>query len=414
MSEPVTISFNLAKKTVVEERSETIPFVISVKGVKSYGPPACFMLIIDTSLSMDGEKIFRAKLSSLKILDLLREKDYVAVYSFANDFVKNLEPSSLSKKHSIEQAIVSLKLGSGTNFYDMFKNIINEVKTVQEELGVYVIRLILITDGQPTTGVKRIDKILELVDKLAELRVSALVIGVGTDYNEKLLLSIANKLNGVFEHVDNAKKLEEIMHRYTMVAKDVSARNVAVTLRLKPHFKALVYNKAYRVTENGVEINVGDVSYGEEVLVVGDISVPPLTRGFAEIGDIQVTYVNPIKNEIEIFTKPSVAIESLPITSLSGVSVDKDVVYKVDLIRSAGELERSIEKKDVESIMEKLSNIAELTLKIGSEELTSRTLSLKEKIEKTGLSPEFSKDLASLISRIVSGKLKTTERVEEK
>ncbi|MEM1918711.1 MAG: VWA domain-containing protein [Desulfurococcaceae archaeon] len=413
MSESIEVSFRLAKNTVVEERSETIPFILTVRGIKSKAPSACFMFIIDTSYSMDGEKIFRAKLAAIKSVELLRETDYVGVYSFADDFKKVLEPVKLTDRDKVVKAIVSLKLGSGTNFYNMFRQIYNEIRFVRENLGVHLIRLILVTDGQPTTGVKKIDKIMELVDKIADLRVSALIIGVGYDYNEKMLMGIANKLTGIFEHIDNADKLERVIQEYTLVAREVSARDVTVRFRFKHPFRVTIYNRAFKTTDSGVEIHVGDVNFREEVNVIGDIEVPPLTTGVISPGNIQVTYINPSTNETEIITMPEFRIESIPITQLNNLKIDQEALQKIELIRTATEIEKALEESDSRRIVEKLTDLADITLRVGSEELSTRTLNIKEKIEKSGLSPEFSKELAALISRIVSGRVRIEEGVKK-
>ncbi len=415
MSEFIKVSFRLAKEMVLEERSETIPFVITVKGVHSVSPPTVFLLVIDTSYSMDGEKIFRAKQAALKILDLLREKDLVGVYGFAGKFHKILEPTSLSYRDKVEKAIVSLKLGSGTNIYEAFKKISEEVDNVLKNTSVPVIRLIFLTDGQPTTGPKKPEKILEMVAKLAEKKVSALVIGVGSDYNEKLLLRIANVLNGVFEHVDKPKRLEKIMYEYTMVAKEVSARNVNIVLRVKPEFRVIIYNKQYVNVPGGVEIRLGDISYREVIDIVGDLETPPLTRGKIHVGEVQVSYTNPETNDLEFTTPIPIELASSSIEELKGIKLSEEVLAKAQAVKTASRIEDLLEKGKGKDIIRELNELVEMTMRVGSEELTSRTINIRERIEKEGLTPDLSKEIASIVSRIVSGKLgeKKKEGVEE-
>jgi len=411
LTEFISVSFSLAKNTVVEERGETIPFILSIKGLHSASPPIAFLLVIDTSYSMDGEKIFRAKQAALKILDILRDKDYVGVYSFSGRFNKVLEPTPLSDRGRIEQAIVSLTLGSGTNIYDVLKKLDEEVETLVKAKNIPV-RIILLTDGQPTTGVKDPEKIVSMASKLSEKKVSSLIIGVGSDYNEKLLMRMASVLNGYFEHVDKPGGLEKVIYEYTATSKDISARDVTIAFRLKPSFRVIVYNRSYVNTPSGVVVRVGDISYREKIDIVGDIESPPLTRGLITIGDIQVSYTNPLTGASEFITPIPIEIESKPLSELTSARVSEEVIAKAKMVKTAAKIEELMEKGRGRDVVRELSELAEITLRVGSEELASKTINIKERVEREGLTPDLSKEIASIVSRIVSGKSREEKRGE--
>ncbi len=115
------MNFYPARKLVLSSTEDTIPFVTTVRGISTIAPTALFLLI-DTSLSMDGEKIFYAKQAATNILELLRSKDYTAIYSFTNKLKEIQPPITLDdNRENIEKSIVSLKLGSGTNISTQFK-----------------------------------------------------------------------------------------------------------------------------------------------------------------------------------------------------------------------------------------------------------------------------------------------------
>ncbi|MEM4786113.1 MAG: VWA domain-containing protein, partial [Desulfurococcaceae archaeon] len=289
------------------------------------------------------------------------------------------------------------------NIYDVFDKLVDEVSFINNNLKT-PIRLIFLTDGQPTTGPKKIDKIMNAVSRLVDKNISSLIIGVGEDYNENLLLKIAKTLNGVFEHIDKPESLEKIMYDYIAFTREISARNTKLIIRLNPGFNLVVYNRKYDLKQDGIVVDIGEVNYGELINIVGDIETPPLTIGLAKVGDIQLSYVNPANGRIEVSSPISIEIRVSSREELSAASVSESVLMKSRLIKIASQIEKDIEKGVSKDLIRELENIAEITMKIGDEELASKTISIREKIVESGLTPSLSKEIASIVSRILSGK----------
>ncbi len=81
------------------------------------------------------------------------------------------------------------------------------------------------------------------------------------------------------------------------------------------------------------------------------------------------------------------------------------------------EMKKSIETKKIEKLKKELEELIEATVKLGEVGLTSKTMSIREKIEREGLTPDISREIASLISKIITGKSiyiteKKGERIE--
>ncbi len=416
MVEYISIEFKSVRDILVEGHTDTIPFVISVEGRYSASPPIVFLFVIDTSYSMDGEKIFRAKQAALEILDLLRDKDLVAVYSFDGKFHKILKPTPLTNRSVIEKAIVSLKLGPGTNIYEVFNKLADETRRIITQGATNVVRAIFLTDGTPTTGPKKPEKILEAVRRFKEAGGSALIIGVGEEYNENLLMRIANTLNSDFEHVSKPEKLREVIRRYVIISKEVSAKDVSIVMRLRPGFMATIYNQKYYQTSGGIEIEIGDVNYREKIDVVGELTTPPLRRGSIEIGEIQASYTNITTGEREFTTPHKITFNIVSPEEAKRLSIREEVLAEVQLVKTAQRLGRELGKKKSEKEVEKeLHRIIEATMRLGSEGLAAKTMSIRERMEREGLTPDLSKEMASIISKIISGKIKeiSTEKKEK-
>ncbi len=410
----IDVSFKLGKEAAIEESEETIPFIITVKGVHSSFPPIAFLLAIDTSMSMDGEKIYRAKEAALKVLRLLRERDLVAVYGFHGKVRRVLEPTPLTDRPRIEKAIVGLKLGYGTNLYAILDELAKDAEKLLKSQRVGAVRVILLTDGEPTSGPKKPKKILEAARKLRQAGATALIIGVGDEYNEKLLLDIAGAVNGIFEHVRDPESLEKTMIEYTAIAKEVSARNVVLSLKLNPGFRVIVYGREVHTTNEGIEIPVGDVHYREVIDIAGDIKIPPLLPGEITIGQLTARYINPDTGEQEYLPPHNITIKVIRAAEAHAAEIHEEVMAEARAFRAAEDLRRALEKGRVEELTQDLEEIFEATLRIGGESLYSRTLDIKERVEKEGVTPETQKEIASLLSRLMSGRVREEKEAEKK
>jgi len=413
-SEYLSVDFTLARHVVLEGRSETVPFTLTLRGLHTASPPTAFLLVLDTSLSMDGAKIFRAKQAALKILELLYDKDSVAVYCFAHEFRKILGLTPVRERDKIEEAIVSLKLESGTNIYDTLRKLYVEAEAISRESGI-PLKIIFLTDGKPETGKKDPAKIVEEASKLGKLGVEALVIGVGRDYNEDLLMNIAKALKGVFVHVDKPRELEKVVSEYVKTARDVSAKNSKLYVKLKPGFDIFVYNRDFaKRDDNTIVIDVGDVNYGEAVFIAGDLAIPPMTRGSITIGEIQVSYVNPVSGNNEYLTPIPISVTAVTAEEIRGVSLREDVLARSQLVKAALELRQHAKSSEAGILAEKLEELVKITMKIGDEELATRTLDVRKRLEREGVTPDLSKEIASIVSRVMAGKVRESKAGEEK
>jgi Ca-activated chloride channel family protein len=417
MSDFVSVELRPARDVLISGREETVPFVVSVKGEYSASPPVAFLIVIDTSYSMDGEKIFRAKQAAIEAVSLLREKDLVGIYGFDGKFHKILEPVPAVEKDRIEKAIVSMRLGSGTNMYEVFKRLSEEAKKIIDISNVAGVRIIFITDGEPTKGPKKMEKILEPVFKLRDLGASALVIGVGGEYNEKLLLKIASVLNGVFEHVSNPDKLRKALRDYTMVAREVSAKNVTITFKPMTGVTVNIYNRESYSVPGGLEVELGDISYRETIDVIGEVIIPPFTPGEYNIMEIQVSYINPITGEKEFMPPVKYRARVVTVSEAGAMKLREEVIAEAQLVKTAKRIESKLTrgkgKVTREELEKDLEEMINATMRFGSEGLAATTMSIREKIEE-GVTGDVSKEMTSVISKIISGKLKEIKEEEKK
>ena len=156
-------------------------------------------LTIDCSGSMHGEKIEQAKQSALILARSLSPNDLISIVSFEGRVKVELGPTPASELDRIEHVINSIRLGSATCLYGGIKQ---AQKVISQNSQSTVSRIILLTDGVPTDN-DNPDDYVSKCNEIIRNGVTVSPIGIGSKYNENLLLQIADSGGGEWMHVTN-------------------------------------------------------------------------------------------------------------------------------------------------------------------------------------------------------------------
>ena len=166
--------------------------------------PRNVVLLLDTSLSMYGEKLKRAVEAVDYFLHSLSSQDHFDLIVF-NDEAYPFAPSPLpATADNVEQALQFIKnsmLGGAT---DIRKGLAKAVElSAQFPAGEHSI--VLISDANPTVGTRDLKQIVETLSNKTTVRVFA--FGLGSDANGTLLEQLAKSGHGYFAR---ARETEDI------------------------------------------------------------------------------------------------------------------------------------------------------------------------------------------------------------
>jgi len=167
--------------------------------------PKDFLFILDTSGSMEGEKIQQAKDALRYILRNLNSDDRFGIIAFSTDIKKfkdNLAPQSDSKKAL--EFVDTLAAAGGTFIDGALKDGLS-FAVGSKERPYYIVFL---TDGLPTVGEQNIDNILTNVTKANERDARIFSFGVGDDVNIPFIDRLARENGGVASNVAPGQDLE--------------------------------------------------------------------------------------------------------------------------------------------------------------------------------------------------------------
>jgi len=247
-------------------------------------------LVIDTSGSMEGEAITRAKEAAKQMLASLVDGDRLAVVSFNTD-VEVLLPSTPidAGARSEVAAMVEHMQAQGTT--DMRMGLEAGLAEVERHLDPTGVNgIVLLGDGLPNdpTGIE------ELAQRAGQKQIRITALGLGLDYNEALMASIALYSGGRFHYIDKPDQVASFFKDEVLRLHRIYAKGLQLELVLGPDVDHVVLGRELDSEQRRLTIPLGDLSHREAIDVMIRLVAPGRSEGAAiEIRDAKLTYVVP-------------------------------------------------------------------------------------------------------------------------
>ena len=166
--------------------------------------PRDIILVLDTSGSMEGDKLSQAKDALAFILGHLNSEDRFNVISFSTglrQYAGGLRPAS-----EADEAIGWVRRLQAVGGTDINRALLEALSQADEERPTV---LIFLTDGLPTEGEVNVERILANVRAAAPSNVRIFPFGVGDDVNTVLLDTLAEQGGGVTGYVRPYERIDE-------------------------------------------------------------------------------------------------------------------------------------------------------------------------------------------------------------
>ena len=179
----------------------------SVKVEEGRVIPRDVILILDTSGSMEGEKIEQAQEALVYVLEHLNAEDRFNIIAFSTglqQYAGGLRPAS--EAGEAVEWVRRLEAVGGTDINRALLEALAQADTERSTV------LIFLTDGLPTEGVTEIEQILANVEAAASQSADGVRLfpfGVGDDVNTILLDTLAEQQRGAAGYVRPHERIDE-------------------------------------------------------------------------------------------------------------------------------------------------------------------------------------------------------------
>ena len=294
-------------------------------------PASNLVFLIDVSGSMWGANRLDLVKSSLKLLvNNLRDKDKVAIVTYAGSAGVKLEATLGSDKQKIREAIDELTAGGSTAggagillaYKIAKKNFISNGNN----------RIILCSDGDFNVGVSSAEGLEQLIEKERKSGVFLTVLGYGMgNYKDKKIQVLAEKGNGNHAYIDNLQEANRVLVSEFGATLHTVAKDVKLQVEFNPS-----QVQAYRLI--GYESRLlKDEDFNNDAKDAGDMGAGHTVTAFYEVipTGIKNEYVGKI-DDLKYQKKEKVTVKPTGSNDLLTVKLrykapDKDVSKKMEL-----------------------------------------------------------------------------------
>jgi Ca-activated chloride channel family protein len=337
MSQVPKIEFLTERAKLVSGREQTVDVLVRITPPEidagiGRRPRLNLSLVLDRSGSMQGEKIVRAREATAYCIDQLLPADRLSVVIFDN-VVEVLIPSQLAEnKAHLKGMLSEVYARNSTALHEAW---VRGGMQVSENLTEGAVnRVALITDGLANEGLTNVDEIVSQVKGLSERGVGTSTIGIGEDFNEDLLVSMANAGGGNSWHV----KAADDMQRIFSVELEGLIAQVAhtVTLGLVPSDGVRLSDvlNDFEMSETG-RYKLPNLQASSSIEVVAQLRVPALTEGTKlRLLDLRLGYTPQEMKSAEVI-KQNLEVEFASAEEVEQLAVNHEVAKAVRLLMNA-------------------------------------------------------------------------------
>jgi Ca-activated chloride channel family protein len=274
-------------------------------------PPLAFVLVIDTSGSMAGEKLDRAIEASHGLLNdpRLQPHDLVSVIHFNDEAASLLPTEELGDRKKAHAAVDSLRNYSGGTVMGLGLELaLAEIRKIPQTAAK---RIVLFTDGETTDE----EHCRSLSGEFGPMNAPIVAAGIGDEYNESLLRDTAASSLGRPYHLKLPSDFQEVLETEL----GSSVREVVTDIRLNVGIaKGVAIDSVMRVYPSLSEVSMGEKPFrlgnaaaGDHTVFILESTVSGLSRpaSRARLLQVQLTAELPGMNRREELPPKDLFIE---------------------------------------------------------------------------------------------------------
>jgi Ca-activated chloride channel family protein len=271
--------------------------------------PLNIAVVIDHSGSMAGAKIEKTKQAAMQLIGQLTNQDNLALVEF-DDRVEVLFPSQhVVDREALKAEVQRIEPGGSTALYagvEAGGKQLLKIDSRTERIN----RVILLSDGLANVGPSSTAALKGLGRSLSRQGVSVTTIGVGDDYNEDLMVGLAEASDANYYYVQDAEKLPEIFAKELGGLQTVTARNVQVVITCADGVEPMdVIGRPEKFADRKTVVEFGPFSSGQKRYLFLRCRVKArdaVTQ--MDLASVKVTYRDEINGSEEVSIEQNVRI----------------------------------------------------------------------------------------------------------
>jgi Ca-activated chloride channel family protein len=310
--------------------------------IKSH-PPVDVAFALDRSGSMSGAPIDLVKQAVDIAARMLRPQDQTAlvVYDDRIDVLHTLQPASASSRSALRRALDGIEARGSTNLGDGWLTACQQLANSeldQTGTGHRLRRSLLLTDGLANVGITDMGQLVDHAHQLRKRGITTSTLGVGEGFDEGLLSSMAEAGGGNFQFIPEPAGLPAFFERELGGMLSTAAANLRLIITLPGGMRGtLISAFPCERRHKTFDVTIGDVSAGDEVMLIFDVTTPIMVEGESRAVALRVEWIDPDTSQSRSATGSTDLLTACAPTVAAGAPVDQTVAEQSALQHAAQE-----------------------------------------------------------------------------
>lgn len=331
--------------------------------------------------------------------EFLRPVDRFSLAAFALRALNLIPSSPGTERARLRQSareLENLNLGDATHMAEGLALGFAEVQRPQNQ--TYANRLVLLTDGHT----KNVNECYAWARRAREVGLALTTIGIGSEFNEDLLIPLADMTGGNAYYIENPEQIPAAFRKELGAALRISYRNVEVKLQLP---SGVELRRVHRVLpelgsfDQGLNLNgsysllVGNFDPSQPVALLLEFIIPPWQAGMYRLAQAVLAWDDPQGGAARPYLRQDVVLQLA--ASASGPFNERvmNIVEKVSAFKLGSQALEAARTGD-KSATQRLRQAATRLLDMGEPALAESMSNQAEALEKGGaVDPNTTKKL---------------------
>lgn len=291
--------------------------------------PMNLALVIDRSGSMDAPDKMPALKAALRLfLESLAPEDLVALVVYSDEAEVIVPAQPVGDGAWIQDAITRIEPGGHTNIHAGLVAGIREVDRAFDRRRNN--RVLLLTDGIANAGVTDPAQIAAVAREANARGIFLSTIGLGLEFNDALLIELADQGEGGYAFVDDATEMERIFREQVAGLKQRVASDVTLTLRPAEGVRLVgVTGMVGMPPLSEVMIPLWPLGTGDSAVLLAQMEVAPgrTVAPARPLLAVELRYVD------EFAQQPATATAEVAVEMVAGMA-DYDPTWDLEILRN--------------------------------------------------------------------------------
>jgi Ca-activated chloride channel family protein len=285
---------------------------------------ADLVVVLDRSGSMSGQKIHDARLAVLRLIERLTGDDRLAVVAYS-DGVQTVWPLSRMTDAHREQAAAAVQkvfTGGGTNLGGGLSQGIATL--MQAPARERQRKLILISDGLANQGITDPVTLGSMASGAAEHNFTVSTVGVGLDFNEILMTTLADHGAGRYYFLEDPQTFARVFDKELQATRTVAAAGLEIRIPQNDGVR-LIHAGGYPITtqDGQTVVRPGDLLSGQQRRFYLTYQVPTDKERRYELGTFHIRFTDNGVNR-RLTHNPHLSLACMADPRAVMASIDKD------------------------------------------------------------------------------------------